>query len=79
MPIYEYQCAECGTRFEKLRPMSQANASAPCAHCGSSDTSRAISLFSAVSRGNGGESRAIAGSGKGCGSCAATTCATCSH
>jgi len=79
MPIYEYRCAECQSTFEKLRPMSKADMSALCTHCGSSQTSRAISLFSAISKGGNGESRAISGAGGGCGSCAGTQCATCSN
>jgi len=79
MPIYEYRCAECRTTFEKLRPMSQANAAVSCTHCGSADTSRAISLFAAISKGNNGETRAISGTGSGCASCGASSCATCRH
>jgi putative FmdB family regulatory protein len=80
MPLYEYDCADCGTTFEKLRPMSKAGSPAVCSHCGSAHTSRAISLFTAISRGDSaGASRAISGTGGGCASCAATSCATCSH
>lgn len=79
MPIYEYKCADCETTFEKLRSMSKASAPAPCAHCGSSHTSRAISLFSAISKGSNGETRAVSGTGGGCASCAGTHCATCNH
>jgi putative FmdB family regulatory protein len=83
MPIYEYNCADCGITFEKLRPMSQADAHADCSQCGSAETSRAISLFSAISKsrhggGNGG-SRSISGAGGGCASCSSNSCATCSH
>jgi putative FmdB family regulatory protein len=79
MPIYEYRCANCRAVFEKLRPMSQADAPTVCSQCGSSDTSRAISLFSAISRGGNGESRAISGASGGCGSCSGGSCATCNH
>lgn len=79
MPIYEYRCAECQSTFEMLRPMSKADSSAACTHCGSKHTSRAISLFSAISRGGNGETRAVSGAGGGCGSCAGTHCATCSN
>lgn len=79
MPLYEYTCADCGLKFEKLRPMSKADAPANCAQCGSTHTSRAISLFSAISKGGNGGSRSVAGTGNGCGSCARTSCATCSH
>ena len=79
MPIYEYRCTECQATFEKLRPMSKADALASCTNCGSNHTTRAISLFSAISKGGNGESRAISGTGSGCGSCAATHCATCNN
>ncbi len=79
MPIYEYHCAECGTRFEKMRPMSQASAPLNCTCCGSSATSRALSMFAAVSKGRGGESHALSGSGHNCGSCGGGHCGTCSH
>jgi putative FmdB family regulatory protein len=79
MPVYEYNCTDCDKTFDRLRPMSKADAPAACTYCGSDATSRAISLFSAISKSNGGESRAISGTGSGCASCAATSCATCSH
>jgi putative FmdB family regulatory protein len=79
MPIYEYVCRECETKFAKLRPLGKADAPIVCAGCGSSATTRALSLFAAVSRGSNGEARSISGTGGGCGSCAGTHCATCSH
>lgn len=79
MPVYEYVCADCQTTFATLRPMSQADAPAPCSACGGGHTSRAISLFSAISRGSNRESRRVSGTGGGCGSCAKTSCTGCSH
>jgi putative FmdB family regulatory protein len=79
MPIYEYVCRECEARFEKLRPLSKADAPIVCARCGSSATTRALSLFAAISRGSNGETRQVSGTGGGCGSCAGTHCATCNH
>ena len=79
MPIYEYHCADCDRDFEKLRPMSKASAPAPCVHCGGQHTTRAISLFSAITKGGNGESRSVSGTGGGCSSCAATSCANCNH
>ena len=79
MPIYEYRCDDCQVTFEKLRPMSKADAPAPCAECGSSDTSRAISLFAAISKSSNGGTHTVSGTGGGCGSCAGTSCATCNH
>ena len=77
MPLYEYCCDDCQSKFEVLRSYSQADEPVPCLECSGSHTRRAISLFSAVSRGgDGGESsRSLTGSG--CASCAATSCATC--
>jgi putative FmdB family regulatory protein len=33
MPIYEYQCASCDNRFEKLRPISAAGQPLACPNC----------------------------------------------
>jgi putative FmdB family regulatory protein len=79
MPIYEYYCADCKCKFLKLRPMSSADAPAPCVHCGNNHTSRAISLFAAISKTGNGESHAVSGTGGGCASCGGTHCATCGH
>ena len=40
MPIYEFDCAKCGARFEELVP---AGAEAPCPQCGSSEVERRYS------------------------------------
>jgi len=77
MPIYEYRCRSCGKTFELLRPINKANDPADCPYCGSSDTERAISLFAAVSRGEGGNTRSLGGSP--CSGCTATTCTGCSR
>jgi putative FmdB family regulatory protein len=48
MPIYEFQCEECGTCFEEL---VAADAGAPaCAACGSGRTQRLISNVSPPGR-----------------------------
>lgn len=72
MPLYEYYCAECHTKFDALRPMAKADDPIPCANCESLHTSRAISLFAAFS--NGG---AVAGTSGGCATCGTHACATC--
>lgn len=79
MPLYEYRCGECHVKFQKLRPMNQADAPVACEACGSSITTRAISLFSAVSKGSNGGSKAVAGTGGGCGSCGGGHCGSCDH
>jgi len=79
MPIYEYRCVDCGITFDKMRPMSQADAPAVCSGCGSERTCRAISLFSAISKGSDGASRTVKGTGSGCATCGASSCSHCSH
>ena len=63
MPLYEYYCADCGIKFETLRKMSQADNPIACVRCEGMSTSRAISLFAAISKGSGGESRSLSGTG----------------
>jgi putative FmdB family regulatory protein len=74
MPLYEYECTECETRFDALRGMAQADDPIACPQCGSKDTHRVISLFSAI-----GDQGVIAGPGASCASCSpSASCATCS-
>jgi len=73
MPLYEYTCQQCGTCFDALRAMADADKPIACPECGGSETRRAISLFSAI-----GSSGVIAGAGSSCGSCTpSSSCATC--
>ncbi|MBN1937572.1 MAG: zinc ribbon domain-containing protein [Anaerolineae bacterium] len=46
MPIFEYVCQECGTRFEKLVLSGRSN-KAKCPQCGAEEVEKAISRFSA--------------------------------
>ena len=34
MPLYEYQCEECGQRFERIRKFSDPPLNEPCPQCG---------------------------------------------
>lgn len=45
MPLYEYYCAECRTKFDALRPMDKADTAIQCKSCESMRTSRVLSLF----------------------------------
>ena len=47
MPIYEYECRDCGSRFEKI---IYGTAEPHCPSCNSADLSRLLSTF-AVSTG----------------------------
>jgi putative FmdB family regulatory protein len=47
MPIYEFECGECGERFEEL---VAAGAGSACPNCGSMKTRRLLSSVSPPSR-----------------------------
>ncbi len=76
MPIYEYRCCQCGTEFERLRPLGQAGDAGPCPQCGSLEVGRRLSLFASFAS-EGGQTRAVAGSGSSCSGCSSTSCSTC--
>ena len=50
MPIYEYRCANCGTVFARLQPISTPANAMNCPDCDSSKTERILSTFAAGSR-----------------------------
>ena len=50
MPVYEYRCRICDTRFEARRPMSEAAAPISCPD-GHVDTTRVLSVFASVGHG----------------------------
>ena len=58
MPLYEYRCAECGAKFEKLVRLSEADGTMSCPSCGSVQTRRLVSAFgwsgSGAATGGGG-------------------------
>ena len=54
MPIYEYTCNTCRTRFEMIRSMAYSRDDVPCPECGRL-ASRALSVFAAVGRYPGGQ------------------------
>jgi putative FmdB family regulatory protein len=47
MPIYEFECAECGERFEELVAAGQAP---PCPACGAGGARRLLSAVSPPGR-----------------------------
>ena len=55
MPIYEYTCKSCNSKFEQLvRSMSTGNGEesrsrVKCPECGSTQTARALSVFAVSS------------------------------
>ncbi|MEW5960331.1 MAG: zinc ribbon domain-containing protein [Chloroflexota bacterium] len=79
MPLYEYYCADCRTKFEALRPMNKADAPIQCKNCESTQTARTLSLFAAHTNGErSASSMAESGNfGGGCG-CGSGACG-CGH
>ncbi len=55
MPMYEYRCRKCGSLFEKLRRLGEADAEVKCPHCRSSVVDRQLSTF--ATSGCGGTGR----------------------
>lgn len=45
MPIYEYHCKQCGSRFEKLVKLSAKISEIECPKCGARRAEKAVSLF----------------------------------
>ncbi|MDP3879130.1 MAG: zinc ribbon domain-containing protein [Dehalococcoidales bacterium] len=75
MPIYEYLCSCCNSKFELLRPLSQSEEDADCPHCHKS-AERVLSTFACFTTGDGGIPASLGG-GSACGSCGAASCDTC--
>lgn len=48
MPIYDYQCAQCGHRFEQV---VKPDESPPCPSCGAADPKRMFPFSASVSTG----------------------------
>ena len=65
MPLYEYQCNECGEGFEKVVPFSASNQNQTCPICQSQDTRKKISRFASFGEAQGAASLSTSSS---CGS-----------
>ncbi len=64
MPIYEYQCKDCGEKFEKLVFLSHPE-TVYCPKCESENTEKKISAFAST---NSGDNQAAgSASSGGCG------------
>ena len=73
MPIYEYECKDCGNRFEMLRSIKDADIPIPCKSCQSSQTKRTISVFFAQS----GSKIIAGGNNNSCAGCSSGSCSSC--
>jgi len=67
MPLYEYICKDCGSRFEVMRRMSERNDAPDCEKCGSADTALALSAtaFLGATVGGGNDCSTSAWTGGG--------------
>jgi putative FmdB family regulatory protein len=68
MPLYEYVCDRCETKFEMLRPTARMDDRASCPR-GHSSSKRVLSSFAALTKDAFGESAPVSGT-RGCGGCA---------
>ncbi|HPN35352.1 MAG TPA: zinc ribbon domain-containing protein [bacterium] len=74
MPIHEYRCDRCGKVFEELIRSSFSEQAIVCRHCGSSEITRALSLFGFASKSHSGTTVA---SGHSCSGCHSHNCSQC--
>jgi putative FmdB family regulatory protein len=71
MPIYEYRCKRCEDKFEVLVGFSGGDG-VVCPRCGAIDIERCFSPVGIRSKGT-----STTKGGSSCGTCKATSCATC--
>jgi len=72
MPIYEYQCADCSTIFEKIRSIISADHPIECESCHSLNNKRILSTFFTYKSGVMNSK-----SNSSCVSCSGGNCSTC--
>lgn len=53
MPLYEYECPQCGRRFEEIVPFSRAD-EVSCESCGYQKPERLMSTFATAFASAGG-------------------------
>ncbi|MCX7795968.1 MAG: zinc ribbon domain-containing protein [bacterium] len=72
MPLYEYKCLDCNSKFEVLiKDLSEEIA---CENCGSKNIKRLISAFSFATTGDSGVRIT---SGSSCSTCSSKSCSAC--
>ncbi|MCK4224883.1 MAG: zinc ribbon domain-containing protein [candidate division Zixibacteria bacterium] len=73
MPIYEYTCQHCNTKFEILQRTSQDEKPA-CPKCGAKEVKKIFSLFGFSS---GGRFVSSSTEGASCSTCSVRNCSSC--
>ena len=77
MPIYEYACRSCDSKFEMMRPFSQSDSPAACPTC-KKPAKKLMSTFASFTISEGGTATPVAGTSScSCGSCSGSSCSTC--
>jgi len=71
MPIYEYVCEDCDTRFERIVLNKQQEIA--CPNCASKKAGIQLSVFATPGNGNGAAAKSSSSSGGG-GSCCGGGC-----
>ena len=62
MPIYEYECTECGEKFELRRNIADSDKEIKCPKCGAKSPKRVFSVFGTASSSVGYTPSASSGS-----------------
>jgi putative FmdB family regulatory protein len=52
MPVYEYECKQCGSRFEKMQPIT-AEPLSECVNCGQGPIRRVFQPVGVIFKGSG--------------------------
>jgi putative FmdB family regulatory protein len=55
MPLFEFQCEDCGTKFEKLVRRAGETADVECPSCGDRHVTEQLSTFAAHANGSSKE------------------------
>ena len=75
MPIYEYVCGACKSKFELMRPFSKSTDPAACPAC-KGKGKRVLSRFACFTTSDSGVPAPVGGGG-GCAGCSSSNCGTC--
>jgi putative FmdB family regulatory protein len=64
VPLYEYRCTTCGSRFEVLRRVGQGNEGVACPECGRTEVEKEFSTFAGSVAGGAGGGASCSPSGR---------------
>jgi len=78
MPVYEFACGACDSKFERLLSFDVVESGVSCPRCGAGRARRLLSTFAAVSKSSSGETSTFAGGDSACSTGGGCRCA-CAH